>query len=121
MTAAASEIGERIEPGLLIETSRGCWCGAVSHCTFCGLNGEGMAYRRKSPQRVIDRKSAIFGHTIEPQTSLPCHTKRDQHVDRRRYTSINVTAEAELLAGVADGFVPAFNWCISFKIIEPKV
>src|SRR5262249_41725 len=23
------------------------------HCTFCGLNGEGMSYRRKSNERVI--------------------------------------------------------------------
>lgn len=51
---ATSQIGDRIEPGLLIETSRGCWWGAVSNCTFCGLNGEGMGFRYKSPQRAID-------------------------------------------------------------------
>jgi ribosomal peptide maturation radical SAM protein 1 len=35
------------------ETSRGCWWGQKQHCTFCGLNGEGMAFRQKSPDRVI--------------------------------------------------------------------
>lgn len=35
------------------ETSRGCWWGAKHHCTFCGLNGSGMAYRSKSPERVL--------------------------------------------------------------------
>jgi ribosomal peptide maturation radical SAM protein 1 len=36
-----------------IETSRGCWYGAQQHCTFCGLNGESLAFRRKSPAIVI--------------------------------------------------------------------
>jgi len=38
---------------LPIETSRGCWWGERSHCTFCGLNGSGMNYRSKSPESVI--------------------------------------------------------------------
>src|SRR5262249_25633328 len=40
-------------PRLLIETSRGCWYGMKRHCTFCGLNGGGMKFRSKSPDRVI--------------------------------------------------------------------
>lgn len=43
-----------IVPTLLFETSRGCWWGAKSHCTFCGLNGSSMAFRSKSPKRVLD-------------------------------------------------------------------
>jgi homoserine O-acetyltransferase len=42
-----------VTPGLLIETSRGCWWGEVNHCTFCGLNGSGMHYRSKAPERAI--------------------------------------------------------------------
>ena len=38
----------------MCETSRGCWWGAKSHCTFCGLNGSTMAFRRKSPSRAIE-------------------------------------------------------------------
>jgi ribosomal peptide maturation radical SAM protein 1 len=41
-------------PTLLFETSRGCWWGAKSHCTFCGLNGGTMAFRSKSPRRALD-------------------------------------------------------------------
>lgn len=37
-----------------IETSRGCWWGAVSHCTFCGLNPTTMKFRAKSPARALD-------------------------------------------------------------------
>ena len=39
---------------LMVETARGCWWGERSHCTFCGLNGSTMAFRSKSPQRVLD-------------------------------------------------------------------
>ncbi len=49
-----SSIRKRIIPGLLVETSRGCWWGQKSHCTFCGLNGSGMTYRAKSTTRVIE-------------------------------------------------------------------
>ncbi len=42
-----------VYPILLFETSRGCWWGAKSHCTFCGLNGGTMAFRSKSPRRAI--------------------------------------------------------------------
>lgn len=35
------------------ETARGCWWGAKHHCTFCGLNGNGIGYRSKSPARVL--------------------------------------------------------------------
>jgi ribosomal peptide maturation radical SAM protein 1 len=48
-----------IEPLGLIETARGCWWGAKQHCTFCGLNGQSMAYRSKSPQRVVSELSHI--------------------------------------------------------------
>lgn len=43
-----------VKPELLIESSRGCWWGAKHHCTFCGLNGDTMKYRSKSPRRVFD-------------------------------------------------------------------
>lgn len=49
---AASPLREYITAGLPIETSRGCWWGAKHHCTFCGLNGSGMAFRSKSQDRV---------------------------------------------------------------------
>jgi ribosomal peptide maturation radical SAM protein 1 len=35
------------------ESSRGCWWGQKQHCTFCGLNGEGMEFREKTPERVL--------------------------------------------------------------------
>lgn len=46
-----AEMGEA--PSLSYETSRGCWWGQKHHCTFCGLNGAGMGFRIKSPDKVI--------------------------------------------------------------------
>ena len=42
------------EVAILFESSRGCWWGAKSHCTFCGLNGSLMPFRRKPPARVVE-------------------------------------------------------------------
>ena len=55
----ASTLSNLIEPGLLAESSRGCWWGEKFHCTFCGLNGEGMKYRSKSPERVLAELSEL--------------------------------------------------------------
>ena len=48
-----SPLRDSIAPALVVETSRGCWWGAKSHCTFCGLNGGNMSYRAKSPARAV--------------------------------------------------------------------
>jgi ribosomal peptide maturation radical SAM protein 1 len=44
---------DRVRPSIPFESARGCWWGQKHHCTFCGLNGEGMAFRSKSPERVM--------------------------------------------------------------------
>lgn len=41
------------------ESARGCWWGAKSHCTFCGLNGSSMAFRSKSPGRVLEELETL--------------------------------------------------------------
>lgn len=48
-------------PTILFETSRGCWWGERQHCTFCGLNGQTMAYRSKSPERALDELIHLTG------------------------------------------------------------
>ncbi|NIM10491.1 MAG: RiPP maturation radical SAM protein 1 [Candidatus Aminicenantes bacterium] len=59
---------ERPSPGsveLPYETSRGCWFGK---CTFCSFNGKKNFYREKSPEKVIDDLKKITArhgiHTI---------------------------------------------------------
>lgn len=48
-----SGLHREIRPALAIETSRGCWWGEKHHCTFCGLNGSGMGFRSKKPERAL--------------------------------------------------------------------
>jgi ribosomal peptide maturation radical SAM protein 1 len=51
--AARSRLGMDADRDLCLplESSRGCWWGAKQHCTFCGLNANGMGYRQKSADR----------------------------------------------------------------------
>lgn len=44
-----------VYPCLLIEASRGCWWGQKRACTFCGLNGARVRFRRKSAERVMSQ------------------------------------------------------------------
>ncbi len=39
---------------LPVETSRGCWWGEKSHCTFCGFNSSSMTFRSKSAERALE-------------------------------------------------------------------
>lgn len=50
---AAHGLASKHKIQFLIETSRGCWWGEKHHCTFCGLNGQSLEFRSKSPERVI--------------------------------------------------------------------
>lgn len=58
---AASPMAGAFEGHLVFETSRGCWWGAKHHCTFCGLNGDTMAFRSKSPDRAFDEIAWLTG------------------------------------------------------------
>jgi ribosomal peptide maturation radical SAM protein 1 len=42
------------EPFIVFETSRGCWWGQKSQCTFCGLNGLGMNYRAMEADKALE-------------------------------------------------------------------
>lgn len=60
--------GLGIDVELPFEASRGCWWGAKQHCTFCGLNGGGMAFRAKHPDRAHAELAALVtrhpGHRV---------------------------------------------------------
>jgi len=45
------------------ETSRGCWWGQKHHCTFCGLNGSGIGYREKAPEKVVAELAELAAKT----------------------------------------------------------
>jgi ribosomal peptide maturation radical SAM protein 1 len=57
---AASPFAGRLPPKLFFETSRGCWWGQKHLCTFCGLNAEGLPFRRKSPARAVAEIADLY-------------------------------------------------------------
>ncbi|MGE5830141.1 MAG: RiPP maturation radical SAM C-methyltransferase [Micromonosporaceae bacterium] len=50
------------EPILYFETSRGCWWGQRSHCTFCGLNGLTMNYRTMEAALARKQLETLFSY-----------------------------------------------------------
>lgn len=58
------------KPHLLFETSRGCWWGERSHCTFCGLNGTSMAYRSKTQSRALEELNDLIKRYGEHQVDV---------------------------------------------------
>ena len=55
-----SSIEKVLNSSLVIETSRGCWWGEKSQCTFCGLNGSTMRYRSKSISRALNEMEYLI-------------------------------------------------------------
>lgn len=51
-----------------LETSRGCWWGQKYLCTFCGINGDTLKYRVKSPNRVLHEITQVV--TTYPGSKL---------------------------------------------------
>lgn len=58
-----SSFRRNVAVSLFFESSRGCWWGAKHHCTFCGLNAMGMAYRKKNSQKVFEEILEITSST----------------------------------------------------------
>lgn len=72
--------GERTLP---IELSRGCWWGEKHHCTFCGLNANGMSHRGKTPEAIRKEISALIlryqpKRLFGTDNILPAHIIRDK-------------------------------------------
>lgn len=84
-------LGERVLP---FEMSRGCWWGEKHHCTFCGLNANGMHYRVKAPCVVEEEiKSILAQHSPKQLFAV------DNILSRRA-----LTIDGGLPPGLGNGF-----------------
>ena len=83
--ARATSFAPRYERHLQLpfESSRGCWWGEVSHCKFCGINGDGMAFRAKSDRRVLDEVGELVKR-YRPETLVAS----DAILDRSYFASM---------------------------------
>jgi ribosomal peptide maturation radical SAM protein 1 len=68
---------------LPFEASRGCWWGEKHHCTFCGLNNEGMHYRRRS---VASIKNELL--TLTERHGVRKFMATDNILDHRAYREL---------------------------------
>jgi ribosomal peptide maturation radical SAM protein 1 len=90
----ASAAAAAVPPTLLFETSRGCWWGAKSHCTFCGLNGHSMGFRSKSPERVVSELEGLVARWPCPMLEAV-----DNILDMRYFDSVLASLERMDLPG----------------------
>lgn len=98
-----------VTPTLLIETARGCWWGERSHCTFCGLNGATMAFRSKTPERVLaEIKFLHERHRVQMVSVV------DDILDMRYFKTV-LPSLAEAALGLE------FFWEIKANLNHPQV
>jgi len=55
-----SPFREKIMVSLPVETSRGCWWGEKSGCTYCSLNGRGKRFRSKPAAQVAGELESLY-------------------------------------------------------------
>ncbi len=99
---------------LLYETSRGCWWGERSKCTFCGMNGLNAHYRAMSPERAIEQFETLF----ERYASRCSYFWAVDHIMPREYPQQvfahldmppNVVITCYMKTGVTDGDMEALS------------
>lgn len=102
-------LARKANPVLLIETSRGCWWGQKHHCTFCGLNSNGMTFRAKTPANALAqmrRMSARYRITnFEAVDNIldyryleeVCKPLADGHMDFRFFYEVKANLKREQL------------------------
>ena len=78
---AAAEIRPRVT--LLYESARGCWWGARSHCTFCGISDQALAFRSKRPERVVQELLELTARYDTPRVLVV-----DYILDRRYFREV---------------------------------
>lgn len=71
----------RIEVSLPFEASRGCWWGQKHHCTFCGLNAGGMAFRAKSGGRVVTEIATLYARHGVSRLAATDNILGQRHLD----------------------------------------
>jgi len=66
--AQKAQSGLDVRARVLCETSRGCWWGEKTHCSFCGLSDSKLRYRSKSPARAVEELIAL--HEQYPECAV---------------------------------------------------
>jgi len=104
---------------LALESSRGCWWGAKQHCVFCGLNANGMGYRRKAEERfrwelreTVRRYRAQFVFMTDNILPVEYHEKfpewqKETMPEARLFYEIKSNAKRAQVAGMVEAGITA--------------
>lgn len=90
--AAVAGTPWQAKANLVAESSRGCWWGMKSHCTFCGLNGTTMAYRSKSPARFVEELRTLK-QTYGPSTFMLADNIMDMKYLRQLFPALAANSD----------------------------
>jgi ribosomal peptide maturation radical SAM protein 1 len=104
-------------PMLLYESARGCWWGEKHHCTFCGLNRLTMAFRSKSPDRVVEelgelasrsglREFFVVDNILDMKyVGTVCEALRARHWDLNLFYEVKANLSRDQLRALKDAGV----------------
>lgn len=115
---------QEVRTHLFFETSRGCWWGERSHCTFCGLNGLSMNYRAMNPDKAIPYLRNLFRYVPEC-TQFDCV---DNIIPRNYFKEVlpflntpsNATLFYEIKADVSEEDIKAMQQA-RVKFVQPGI
>ena len=113
--AALEQIAYRkdVHPTVFLEQSRGCWWGQKHHCTFCGLNSFGMAYRNKSDDRCVDELSQFCAtyptRTVHYADNILDMKKFDGFLRQVRDSDLDVSLFFEIKSNVSKDKLKALS------------
>ena len=103
----------KLQISVPFESARGCWWGAKHHCTFCGLNGAGMTFRKKTPERVYEellslssRYRSLMLHAVDNIMAMDYFT---QLLPRLAASGIDFTLFYEVKANLTRGQMEAMR------------
>jgi ribosomal peptide maturation radical SAM protein 1 len=105
----SSTAAEGVPPTILMESARGCWWGERQHCTFCGLNGATMAFRSKTPARVLAEI-----RYLRERHDVRTFSMVDDILDMRYFTAV-LPDLAEARLGID------FFWEVKANLTHPQV
>jgi hypothetical protein len=114
--------GQTRDVWLPYESSRGGWWGEKHHCTFCGINGLGMKFREKSPDRVLaELRHLLAGHASNLITmyDTSCRTRTSKPSfglpGTEMFSFIDEETARVALAGQRGKPGPAVDWALEHK------
>ncbi|HNW92559.1 MAG TPA: RiPP maturation radical SAM C-methyltransferase [bacterium] len=98
-----SSLADRVRPGILLETSRGCRHAVRQPCTFCAQHGLATGYREKSTD----------------QLAAEIRMLTDRHDSRFFFAADNITADATLLVALAREADADRCWSVTVRAAIP--